>query len=80
MFLVNSVESITDKKCFQCFLHFFNLFPSLLLDCAVFQQVTLRFGLFTESQEEWNFQNFGYFGIIADSQFYTLQLVYSLLK
>ena len=39
---------------------FFKLFPSLLLDCAVFSTsafVTLRFGLFTESQEEWNISN-----------------------
>ena len=36
----------------------FKLFSSLLLECAVFSTstfVTLRFGLFTESQEEWNF-------------------------
>ena len=36
---------------------FFKLFPSLLLDCAVFSTstlITLRFDLLTESQEMWN--------------------------
>ena len=42
---------------FPAFPVFSKLFPSLLLDCAVFSTSTaciLRFGLFTESQEEWN--------------------------
>ena len=56
----------------------FKLFPILLLDCAVFSTstfVTLRFHLFTESQEEWNISHLCFIGIITDIQFYTLQLV-----
>ena len=40
------------KEVFPEFPALFKLFPSLLQDYAVFLQVTLRFGLFTESREE----------------------------
>ena len=42
------------QEVFPVFTAFLKLFPSLLLDCAVFQQVTFEFGLLTESKEEWN--------------------------
>ena len=35
-FSINSVKSLTHKKCFQSFMHFFKQFPSLFQDCAVF--------------------------------------------
>ena len=72
-------EKFNSQEVFPEFPAFFKLFPSLLQDCTVFPQVTLRFGLFRVLGGG-TFQNFVYFGISADIQLYALQLVYSLLK
>ena len=65
-FSINSVKSSTYKKCFQNFVHFFKLFPSLLQDCVVFSTSYPGIWPVTES--------------FVDIQLCSLKLVYSLLK
>ena len=56
MFSINSVKSSTNKRCFQSFLHFSSYSPACYKIVQCFLQVTLAFGLFTESQVEEHFR------------------------
>ena len=71
------------QEVFPVFPVFSSYFPACYLIVLCFQQVLLLpsdWACLQSPERSWTFQNFAYFGIIVDIQFYTLQLVYSLLK
>ena len=48
--------------------------------CNVFNKLPLDLVCLQSPKRSGTFQNFAYFGIMVDIQFYVFQLVYSLLK
>ena len=76
-FLVSSVKGLMHKKCFLYFQAISQLATWL---CSVFNKLPSDLTCLQSPRRRETFHNFAYFGVIADSQFYALQLVYSFLK
>ena len=69
------MKHLTHKKCFQYFLHFQTIAQLATRLCCVFNKLSTDLACIQSPRRSGTFQNFAYFEIIADIQFYASQLV-----